>query len=122
MKVKREQKKVKGRQQRKRWYSSENRIVGLSHNKVFVLTALDRQKHSFNRPVCYGHIGIEQTMILQHMIKENSILITDGERSYRKLQDVKLKQLKFGKPQSKVYHLSNIKTLLVELDYLYQIC
>ena len=96
------------RKARKRGFSSEKRIVGLSHNKVCVLTALDRQKHSFNRPVCHGHIGKEQTMILQHRIKENSILITNGEHSYKQLKDVKLKQLKFGKAQSKVYHLNNI--------------
>jgi len=99
---------VRGRKPRKRGFSSEYRQAGLSHNKVCVLTAIDRNKHSFNKPVCYGHIGKEQTMILQHRITENSILITDGEHSYKRLKDVKLKQLKFGKPQSKVYHLNNI--------------
>ena len=78
-----------------------------------VLTAIDRNKHSFNKPVCYGHIGKEQTMILQHRIKENSILITDGEYSYRRLKDVKLKQLKFGKPQIKdntIIHMNTINS------------
>ena len=96
------------RKPRKRGFSSENRIVGLSHNKVCVLTALDRQKHSFNKPVGYGKVNKEQVQILQHRIQDNSILITDGDKSYKVLKDVKLKQLKFGKPQSKVYHLSNI--------------
>ena len=97
--------KVKGRDARKRGYSCYSYT---QKKKVCVLTAIDRNKHSFNKPVCYGHIGTEQTMILQHRISNGSILITDGEHSYRRLKDVKLKQLKFGKPQSKVYHLSNI--------------
>ena len=59
----------------KRGFSSENRIVGLSHNKVCVLTALDRNKHSFNKPVGYGYIGKEQTMILQHKINNGSVLL-----------------------------------------------
>ena len=99
---------VKGRKPRKRGYSSEYRQAGLSSRKVCVLTALDRQKHSFNKPVGYGKVNKEQVQILQHRIKDNSILITDGDKSYKVLKDVKLKQLKFGKPQSKVYHLSNI--------------
>ena len=96
------------RKPRKRGFSSEKRIVGLSHNKVCVLTALDRQKHSFNKPVGYGKVCKEQIGILQHRIEKDSILITDGERGYRTIKDMKLKQLKFGKPQSKVYHLNNI--------------
>ena len=99
---------VKGGKPRKRGYSSEYRQVGLSHNKVCVLTALDRNKHSFNRPVGYGKVNKDQVAILQHRIKDNSILITDGDKSYKVLKDVKLKQLKFGKPVDRVYHLSNI--------------
>ena len=96
------------RKPRKRGFSSEKRIVGLSHNKVCVLTALDRQKHSFNKPVGYGKVSKYQIEILQHRIEKDSVLITDGESGYRTIKDVKLKQLKFGKPQSKVYHLNNI--------------
>ncbi len=99
---------VKGRKPRKRGFSSEYRQAGLSSHKVCVLTALDRQKHSFNKPVGYGKVNKDQVAILQHRIKDNSILITDGDKSYKVLKDVKLKQLKFGKPQSKVYHLNNI--------------
>ena len=101
-------KHIKDRKPRKRGFSSENRLVGLSHDKVCVLTALDRNKHSFNKPVGFVKVNKEQVAILQHRIQDNSILITDGNKSYKILKDVKLKQLKFGKPQSKVYHLSNI--------------
>ena len=82
------------RKPRKRGYSSECRQAGLSHHKVCVLTALDRQKHSFNKPVGYGKVCKEQIGILQHRIEKDSILITDGERGYRTIKDVKLKQLK----------------------------
>ena len=98
------------RKPRKRGYSSYSYT---QKKKVCVLTAIDRQKHSFNKPVCYGHIGTEQTLILQHRIKKDSVLITDGERSYRKLKDVKLKQLKFGKPQvkdNKIIHMNTINS------------
>ena len=98
------------RKARKRGFSSENRQVGLSYNKVCVLTALDRQKHSFNKPVGYGKVCKEQIGILQHRIEKDSILIIDGNRTYRNLHDVRLKSLKFGKPQSKLYHLNTINS------------
>ena len=39
---------------------------------------------------------------------KDSVLITDVNRIYRKLHDIKLISLKFGKPQGKVYHFNNI--------------
>ena len=42
--------------------------AGLSHNKVCVLTALDRNKHSFNKPVGYGKVNKDQVAILQHRV------------------------------------------------------
>lgn len=38
------------------------------------------------------------------------MLIADGNRTYRNLNNVKLKSLKFGKPLNKVYHLNNINS------------
>ena len=98
------------RKPRKRGYSCYSYT---QKTKVCVLTAIDRNKHSFNKPVCYGHIGTEQTMILQHRISNGSILITDGEHSYKRLKDVKLKPLKFGKPQfkdNKIIHMNTINS------------
>ena len=97
-------KKIK-RPARERGYSC---YKNYKNKKVCVLTAIDRQKHSFNRPVGFGKIKKDDIKILQHRIKENSILITDGERGYSNINNVKLKQLKEGKPQSKVYHINNI--------------
>ena len=50
----------------------------------------------------------EEVENLQIHLKKDSILITDGDKSYQTLKNIKLKSLKFGKPQSKVYHLNNI--------------
>ena len=47
-------------------------------------------------------------MLLQRHLVKDSVLITDGNRTYRNLHDIKLKSLKFGKAENKVYHLNNI--------------
>ncbi|MBQ7552530.1 MAG: IS1595 family transposase [Rickettsiales bacterium] len=101
-------KNITNRKPRKRGFSSENRIVGLSHNKVCVLTAIDRNKKSFGIPVGFGKVNKEEVENLQIHLKKDSILITDGDKSYQTLKNIKLKSLKFGKPQDKVYHLNNI--------------
>ena len=99
---------IKGRVARKRGFSSENRLVGLSHNKVCILTAIDRNKTTFGKPVCYGKVSKEDVEILQTRLQKDSILITDGDKSYQVLNNVKLKQLKQGKVENKIYHLNNI--------------
>lgn len=96
---------VKGRKTRKRGYS----YCSYTQKKnVCVLTAIDRNKASFTKPV--GFVGLEKddVALLQRHIKKDSVLITDGNRTYRNLQNIKLKSLKFGKPENKVYHLNNI--------------
>ena len=47
-------------------------------------------------------------VLLQRHLVKDSVLITDGNRTYRNLHDIKLKSLKFGKAENKVYHLNNI--------------
>lgn len=88
----------------------EHHLVGLSHHKVCVLTAIDRNKNSFGRPVGYGKVNKNEIEILQHHIQKDSILITDGDKSYQVLNNVKLKQLKFGlvDNKNKIYHMNNI--------------
>ena len=93
------------RKQRKRGYSS---YVGDKKTKICVLTAIDRNKTSFTKPVGFGGLEKDDVVLLQRHIVKDSILITDGNRTYRNLNDVKLKSLKFGKPENKVYHLNNI--------------
>ena len=100
-------KHIKGRKARKRGYSS---YVGDKKTKICVLTAIDRNKSSFTKPVGFGGLEKDDVMLLQRHLIKDSILITDGNRTYRNLRDVKLKSLKFGKLQSKVYHLNTINS------------
>ena len=96
---------VKGRDARKRGYTSYSYT---KKNKVCVLTAIDRNKASFTKPVGFGGLEKDDVVLLQRHLVKNSVLITDGNRTYRNLHNVKLKSLKFGKPENKVYHLNNI--------------
>ena len=98
-------KNIKDRKPRKRGYSS---YTYTKKSKVCVLTAIDRNKASFTKPVGFGGLEKDDVILLQRHLEKDSILITDGNRTYRNLDNVKLKSLKFGKPQSKVYHLNNI--------------
>ena len=97
--------KVKGREARKRGYSCYSYT---QKKKVCVLTAIDRNKASFTKPVGFGGLEKDDVILLQRHIKKDSVLITDGNRTYRNLHDIKLKSLKFGKAENKVYHLNNI--------------
>ena len=73
-----------------------------------MLTAIDRNKASFTKPVGFGGLEKDDVILLQRHLVKDSVLITDGNRTYRNLHDIKLKSLKFGKPENKVYHLNNI--------------
>ena len=57
----------------------------------------------------------DDVILLQRHIIKGSILITDGNRTYRNLHDVRLKSLKFGKPQSKPCHLNTINSFHLHL-------
>ena len=104
--------KVKGRETRKRGFSS---YVGNKRSKVCVLTAIDRNKASFTKPVGFGGLEKDDVVLLQIHLVKDSILITDGNRTYRNLNDVKLKSLKFGKPKSNVYNLNAINSCQSQL-------
>ena len=99
--------KVKERQARKRGFTS---YVGDKKTKICILTAIDRNKSSYVKPVGFGGLEKDDVMLLQRHLVKDSILITDGNRTYRNLHDVRLKSLKFGKPQSKVYHMNTINS------------
>ena len=99
--------KVKGREARKRGYSCYSYT---QKKKVCVLTAIDRNKASFTKPVGFGGLEKDDVILLQRHLTKDSVLITDGNRTYRNLNNVKLKSLKFGKAENKVYHLNNINS------------
>ena len=95
------------RKPRKRGYSS---YVGDKKTKICVLTAIDRNKSSFTKPVGFGGLEKDDVLLLQRHLVKDSVLITDGNRTYRNLRDIKLKSLKFGKAENKVYHLNTINS------------
>ena len=99
--------KVKGRDVRKRGYSS---YVGNKRSKVCVLTAIDRNKSSFTKPVGFGGLEKDDVVLLQRSLEKDSVLITDGNRTYRNLHDIKLKLLTFGKAENNIYHLNTINS------------
>ena len=98
-------KNIKDRKPRKRGYSCYSYT---QKKKVCVLTAIDRNRSSFTKPVGFGGLEKDDVILLQRHLVKDSVLITDGNRTYRNLHNVKLKSLKFGKPENKVYHLNNI--------------
>ena len=83
--------KVKGRKARKRGYSS---YTYTKKTKICVLTAIDRNKASFTKPVGFGGLEKDDVILLQRHLVKDSVLITDGNMSYRKSYDIKLKSSK----------------------------
>ena len=104
------------RKPRKRGYSCYSYT---KKSKVCVLTAIDRNKSrnksSFTKPVGFGGLEQDDVILLHRHIKKDSVLITDGNRTYRSLHDIKLKSLKFCKAENKVYHLNNINNFYSHL-------
>ena len=74
--------KVKGRQARKRGFSN---YVGSKRSKVGVLTAVDRKKSSFTKPVGFGGLKKDDVILLQRHLVKDAVLFTDGNRTYRNL-------------------------------------
>ena len=105
--------KIEGRNTRKRgkcfpWYTEDKRLRGLSHQQVCVLTALDRGKRIFNQPVGLGKMRKDYLDVLQSKLSKNATIITDGDKSYKSLKNVKIKQIAGGIIKDKVYNLARI--------------
>lgn len=101
-------------------YKQQQHKRGLSKDLICVLTATDRTDNIYGKPVGYGKVQpdwVESN--LQGVITANSTLITDGEKSYDTIKNVKHKKFTAGLSKSKTYNLgridnvhSNLKTLL----------
>ncbi|GHV79024.1 transposase [Spirochaetia bacterium] len=80
---------------------------GLSKNQVCVITALDRNNHFFNQPVGYGKVTkMEIRQNLSQQIVKGSTLVTDGDKSYKTLNNVKLIQIVGGITNDKRYNIA----------------
>lgn len=92
---------------------------GLSKDLICVLTATNKSSKVWGKPVGYGKVQpkwVEKN--LQHMIENNSILITDGERSYNHIKNVKHKKFTTGLSKSKTYNLGRIDNIHTSLKSL----
>ena len=59
-------------------------------------------------PNGFGKAPRKKIGILQDKLQQNSILITDGERSHNVLDGFRLKQYKFGYSTDKLYNMARI--------------
>ena len=85
--------------------------------KLCVLTAIDRNKASFTKSVGFGGLEKDDVILLQRHLIKDSVLITDGTRTYRNLNNVKLKSLKFGKAENNFQWSSQVLQKLVAKNY-----
>jgi hypothetical protein len=80
---------------------------GLSKNQVCVLTALDRNNHYFNQPCGYGKVKIMWIrQNLSQLIVKDSTLVTDGDKSYKALPNVRLIQIVGGITKDTRYNIA----------------
>lgn len=85
---------------------------GLSKDLICVLTATDRNNNMFGKPVGYGKVQPNWIVTnLQDKISNNSTLITDGEKSYNLIRNVKHKKFTTGLSKSKTYNLGRIDNI-----------
>lgn len=100
-------------------YKQQQHKRGLSKDLICVLTATNKTSNVWGKTVGYGKIQpkwIENK--LQPMIAKNSILVTDGERSYNHIKNVKHKKFTTGLSKSKTYNLGRIDNIHTSLKRL----
>jgi len=100
---------------------SQNRTSGISNDQVCVLMAIDSYDNIVAEIAGLGSISTDE--VEEHLgnkIENNSILVTDGKTSYRKLSkkhNLNLKSIPTGKYSTKDgYNLGEINALMKELE------
>ncbi len=87
---------------------------GISREKVCVSCAVDRNKNVMNKAINLGRVNTSKlSKLLNNTIDKKSLLITDGERAYKKYakkNKIELKQIVGGRSKSKVYHIQTINS------------
>ena len=91
---------------------------GLSTDQVCVLTAIDRSKNIFGKSLVYGKMRASWINDLSKNFKKNSILVTDGDKSYDKTKDVNHKKFVDGLSKSKTPNLGGIDNLHTDMKNL----
>lgn len=92
----------------------QTHIRGLSHEKVCVPCAINRNGLSIAKISNLGHVSSQNLHnVFDNRIKEHSILCTDDMNSYVKFAEsnnIELIQLKSGKSKQGIYHLQHINS------------
>ena len=95
------------------------RKAGTSKEQVCVLTAIDRDKNDWMKPVCLGTLSKEYLDgDFATSIASDSVLVTDGHRSYKSFtanREMTHKRLYRGQPPRGAYHLQNVNALHSQL-------
>lgn len=100
-------------------YKQQCHKRGLSKDLICVLTATDRTNNIYGKPVGYGKVQPDWVKNnLQEVIKEDSTLITDGDKSYNTIQNVNHKRFTTGLSKSKTYNLGRIDNIHTSLKTL----
>lgn len=111
------QKKDLPRRARKRGGGINKR--GASKEQVCVLTAIDRSKSNWMKPVCLGHMSTQSLKDnFADQVTADSVLITDRHRAYIKFcEDKKLvhEATYSVLARSSAYHLQNVNALHSQL-------
>ena len=111
------QKKDLPRKARKRGGQAKKR--GTSKDQVCVLTAIDREKNDWMKPVCLGNMSREYLEgDFANAIPKDSVLITDKHRSYQNFaanREMTHKRLYSYQPARGAYHLQNVNALHSQL-------
>ena len=105
-------KKKLNRKARKRGGSSQYR--GISHERVCVLVARDRNKHTVSRVACMGRIQTKKVdKLVGPLFSSKNILCTDAWRAYKKYAQNKSMEhypLKDTHVLKGVYHIQNVNS------------
>ena len=85
---------------------------GLSKELVCIPCAMDRHKNVISRVCNLGKTSTNDLLkFYEHKVEENSIFITDSEKSYKKFasqNNYKLIQIASGKHKKGIYHINHI--------------
>ncbi len=95
------------------------RKAGASKEQVCVLTAIDRDKNDWMKPVCLGNLSKEYLEgDFAKAIPSDSVLVTDKHRSYQNFavdKEITHKRLYSRSSPRGAYHLQNVNALHSQL-------
>lgn len=95
------------------------RKAGTSKEQVCVLTAIDRDKNDWMKPVCLGNLSKEYLEgDFAKAIPSDSVLVTDKHRSYQNFatnREMTHERLYSRQPPRGAYHLQNVNALHSQL-------